>query len=137
MDPLSAFSLATNILTFVEFSCKLIADSRAVYKSAAGTSENSRVLKTIATQIIQQNSHLVSFPTHPEGLQALCVECNNVASDLLLAIKKLERKGKNRGWESFKVALRESWDQAKIDNLEEKLQLLQQQLIVRIQFLIL
>ncbi|KAK8135720.1 hypothetical protein PG984_003660 [Apiospora sp. TS-2023a] len=137
MDPLSAFSLATNILTFVEFSYKLVADARAVYKSVAGTSDNNRALETIATQITQQNSLLVSLPTYPKDLQALCVECNNVASDLLLAIKKLRGKGKNRGWESFKVALREIWGQAKIDNLEERLQQLQQQLIARMQFLIL
>ncbi|KAK8040902.1 hypothetical protein PG994_013909 [Apiospora phragmitis] len=137
MDPLSAFSLATNILTFVEFSCKLVSDSWAIYKSAAGASDNSRALETIATQITHHNTQLVSLPTYPDQLRVLCVECNNVANDILAAIKKLRGGGKNKGWDSFKGALRETWSQGKINDLDKRLQRLQQQLVVQIQFLML
>lgn len=137
MDPLSAFGLVTNILTFVEFSSKLVAESRAIYKSAEGASGNNRALESIATPITEKNGQLVSSPTYPRELLALCGECNKVANDILAAIKKLSVEGKNSGWESFKAALKEVWNQSKIDTLEERLQQLQMHLIIQMQFLLL
>ncbi|KAK8001552.1 hypothetical protein PG991_013774 [Apiospora marii] len=137
MDPLSAFGLATNILTFVEFSSKIVTDSRAIYKSAEGASDNNRALETIATQITEKTSQLVSSPTYPKELQVLCGECNKVATDLLAAIKKLKARGKNNRRECFKVALRETWGQGKIESLEKRLQQLQKQLTIHMQFLLL
>ncbi|KAK8047371.1 hypothetical protein PG996_015435 [Apiospora saccharicola] len=137
MDPLSAFGLATNILAFVEFSCKLVADARAIYKSAEGASDNNRTLETIATQITAKNSQLVSSPTYPKELQVLCDECDKVANELLAAIKKLRAKGRNNRWGCFKVALRETWGQGKIESLDKRLQQLQKQLTIQMQFLLL
>ncbi|KAK6833291.1 hypothetical protein PG987_007985 [Apiospora arundinis] len=131
MDPLTAFGLATNILTFVEFSGKLLADSRAVYKSGAGASARSLDLEFIATQIKKRRSQIPSGLSEEAELHDLCERCNIVGGNLLDAIKKLKIKGKHRKWESFKVALTETLSEGEMFNLQTNMQLLQSEWIAQ------
>ncbi|KAK6849217.1 hypothetical protein PG995_013050 [Apiospora arundinis] len=135
MDPFSAFGLAANILAFVEFSGKLVASSRAIYKSAAGASDNACALEFIALQITQRCSQIPSQFPEGDELKPICDKCRRVGDDLLVAVRNLMIRGRNRIWESFKVALRETWNQSQIDSLEGILQLLQQELIAQMQTL--
>jgi hypothetical protein len=41
MDPLSTLSLASNIVQFVDFSCRLISETRKVYNSATGLPDDA------------------------------------------------------------------------------------------------
>ncbi|KAI0382484.1 hypothetical protein F5Y04DRAFT_252747 [Hypomontagnella monticulosa] len=138
MDPLAALGLASNILSFVDFSWKLVAGAHHIYGSASGASDNSLALETIATSITDLSNSIVVSASIPKDLRRLSDECHRVGKDLLGVINKLKVKGKrNKRWESFGVALKEVWNQGKMNELFGQLQGLQSQLLVQIQFIML
>jgi hypothetical protein len=51
LDPLTALSLAGNIVQFVDFSTKLLAKGHELYKSADGTSVGYSELEAIAKDL--------------------------------------------------------------------------------------
>ena len=59
MDALAALGLVGNIITFVDFSWKLVAGARQIYESASETSDNSQSLGVIATSIIELRKAIV------------------------------------------------------------------------------
>ncbi|KAI1411986.1 hypothetical protein F5Y13DRAFT_200321 [Hypoxylon sp. FL1857] len=134
MDALAALGLVGNIITFVDFSWKLVAGARQIYESASEISDNGQSLEVIATSIIELSNAIVTNYAIPDDLRKLSTECHKVAEDLLEVISQLKRKGKHRRWESFVAALKEVWKHGEIDGLVERLQRLQSQLVVQIQF---
>lgn len=134
MEALAALGLASNVISFVDFSWKLVAGARQIYGSASESSNNSQTLEVLATSITELNDAIVIDAAIPDNLQKLSKECHTVARDLLAVIGKLRMKGKHKRWNSFAVALKEVWKQGKIDGLVERLQRLQSQLLVQIQF---
>lgn len=53
MDPLSALSVAGNVIQFIDFSCKLISSGQKLYSSANGTLVENLELEAIAESILQ------------------------------------------------------------------------------------
>ncbi|KAI2469066.1 hypothetical protein F4781DRAFT_239284 [Annulohypoxylon bovei var. microspora] len=134
MDPLTALGLVGNVITFVDFSWKLIAGAREIYESTTDTSENSHSLEILATNVAQLSDAIITDTTTPRNLQELSTECRILANDLLGVINRLKVKGKHKRWNSFIVALREVWNQGKINSLVERLQRLHSQVLAQIQF---
>lgn len=134
MEALAALGVASNIVSFVDFSWKLVAGAHQIYKSASETSNDSYSLETLATSIIRLDDGMAVVNTVPENLRKLSNECRAVAKDLLVAIEKLRIKGKCKRWESFVAALKEVWSQRRINGIVGRLQRLQSQLLVQMQF---
>ena len=47
MDPVAALGLAGNIVQFVGFSCRVLQDTKSLYKSTTGASAENDVLEVI------------------------------------------------------------------------------------------
>jgi hypothetical protein len=65
LDPLSALSIAGNIVQFIDFGSKLLNSSREVYHSAEGLSSNHQHLEQITQSLIDLNTKLSQNPATP------------------------------------------------------------------------
>lgn len=134
-DPFTALGLAANIIQFIDFTCKLVAESRTIYQSANGASADSAVLKTIATDLSDLSAKLSSTQGSSVAgaeLGNLADECKSVADELHSALQRLQVKGHDRIWKSFVVALREVLQKDRIEGISKRLGALQRQLNTRL-----
>jgi len=133
MDPLSALSIASNIIQFVDFGCKLFSRSRQLYKSLDGALSDNVVVEVLAHDLESLSNNLLlslkenqplGFPPKSSSeddaaLDNLCRRCHEISKKLLFKLDKLKVSGnsKHRNWESFKKALRSSWSHEEIDEI--------------------
>ena len=134
MDPFSALALAGKILDFVDFTWKLVSETREVYKSLEGSGENVRLLDTISEDIRNHNNAITeSVPD--SSLQEIIRDCTKINKGLQDALDNLKVKGKQAKWESFVVALKGVWRQGKIDKLYSNVARLQGRIAAHIHFM--
>ena len=126
MDPLTALSLATNVATFVDFACKLVSGSYAIYNSASGLSSSNASLEAIAGDLSRLTSKFtVKDGVGSKDLQDLAVRCKKVADELSLALEGLKAREPGKRWSSFQAALKEVWKGRRVKELQEQLERLQ------------
>ena len=99
MEAVAAVGLASNVVSFLDFACKLVAGSRAIYKSVDGLSPNNTTLTIVVKDLKEFSSEIVaSLPTSANKaepasislpLRALAGECQTVAKELSDTLEKL------------------------------------------------
>lgn len=132
MDPLSAVSLAGNILQFVDTTKRLLSTARQI--SRAGAAEDileleslTRDLRSWAQRVTPsepQNAKQGVWSEQEESIRALGRQSREVADELLGALDKLKAKSQGqvfRPLESLYRALRAIWTQKDIDVLQTRL----------------
>ncbi|KAG9229409.1 hypothetical protein BJ875DRAFT_523413 [Amylocarpus encephaloides] len=150
MDPISAFSLASNAIHIVDFTSKLISQNRQIYNSATGALSGNVLVKTLRLDLVSLTENLeISIQEHSfsriDGdekdvsvdacaLQDLCKSCQGIAKQLLepLAKVKVRNGTPHQTWEDFKKALRECWDQKEFDILAAQLSEIRNELELRV-----
>lgn len=141
MDPISAVSLASNVIQFVDFGCKLVSQSRQLYKSAdANATLSDKIhVEVITLDLISLTTNIhASLPQTSSddlaeekgtswddemALVDLSERCQGIAQCLLLQLNKLKvRSGSaHKSWEAFKAALRSSWKREEMELLATQL----------------
>ena len=134
MEALAAIGLASNIASFLDFTCKLLAGAKTIYNSTSGLSEDSDALDGIVTEMRRLGAELldehgpVSRNSSP-GLARLAAECEKTGKELSDALQDLKVKSRNRKWGSFQAALREVWKDTRITKLQNRLDSLRAQMV--------
>jgi hypothetical protein len=143
MEPLSALSIATSVIQFVDFSSKIISGSLEIYKSGhAELSEHSNI-RCVTTKLEElagglekslklddsTNSHMSQ---NDLGLLDLCKGCKTVSDELIAALDKFTRKGKLGKFSSVSQALRSHWSKQHIATLQKRVDSFRQQLMINI-----
>jgi hypothetical protein len=142
LDPLTALSLAGNIIQFVDFACKLFSKGWEIYDSAAGLSVGDQQLETIANDLrdisnrfkdpIQSHLNICSDQLEPRQktdtkLIEMSTQCTSVANELIRALEELrlsDLNHKNRRWKSARHAFKSLWKKEKICAIVDQLQTL-------------
>jgi hypothetical protein len=149
MDPLTALSVAGNIIQFVDFGSKLVSKTRQIYKSKDGRLSDKVLTEDLAIDLdlISQNLReslrenrlfnaqgQVEFSEDDEALDELCRRCNEIAAKLIAHLDKLKVEGssRHRNWESFKKALRASWSHEELDLLVAQLNEVRSEIELRV-----
>lgn len=149
MDPLSALSVATSVIQFVDFGCKLVSQTRQIYKSVDGTLSDRVIVEVLAVDLESlslnlQNSLRENQPVNAEGQQEtsvhdralddLCRRCHGISKELIAKLNNLKVQGstKHRNWESFKKALRAMWGKEELDSLATQLNELRSEIEFRV-----
>ncbi|OTA90875.1 hypothetical protein M434DRAFT_397651 [Hypoxylon sp. CO27-5] len=144
MDPLSAISLAGNIIAFVEFGIKLTMKSSEIYASMSSETDANRAMNTITTDLGVFSENLSrSISTHSsaaeEDIASLARECAEDAVKLMRILNKLQVAGK----ESKKgklppliPALKALWKQKDIEEIQQRLTNFRAQITLRLVALI-
>ena len=134
LDPLTALSLAGNIIQFVDFGTKVLAKGHELYKSTAGASIDHTELETIAKDLQEINDRLRQRKDSQEtqsktatdsevALRKLSEQCSGVAEELIGALEKLKVQGtSNRRWKSFRQALKGLMKKEELDAITIRLQ---------------
>ncbi|KAI8632893.1 hypothetical protein F5Y19DRAFT_333100 [Xylariaceae sp. FL1651] len=147
MEPLSALSLAGNIVQFVEFACKLIGSTREIYHSASGTTKDSQHLQGIYERLVSYEAQLDRQPqvrsqenattpvsTHTDALGRLLDSCKQECSLLLSITSKMRASENSKGRlrDSFRKAMLEIWHKDEVTDLQNRLRDYQTDIIIRL-----
>jgi hypothetical protein len=139
MDPLTALSLASSIVQFVDFGSELVAKGWRRYKSADGS-----LVEDVDTEMaVHHLVYLVSKLQNPsesrlpdseagqvedQAFRALCTKCHSMGEELLSCLKAARVEGKHRKWKSFRQALRSVSTEEKLSKIEARLSALKDEL---------
>src|SRR5271168_879473 len=106
MDPLSALSLAGNIVQFIDFGSKLLSGARELYKSPSGTLAAHHELELVTTDLSALVVKLRQSFDQGDGIESadqdaaiqrgsfeqICDEAVKVAEELVQRLDKLKVK---------------------------------------------
>ncbi len=150
LDPLTALSVASSVIQFVDFGVKLVSDGAELYeKGRLGnnneleliTKDLTRLTEDIATSTQPGQTHSGKPPSKDEhALRELATSCKKIGEQLLdlLESLKVEKSGKmlEDGVASFRKALRNARKKGQIQNVEKRLKKMEDQLNINILALI-
>jgi hypothetical protein len=148
MDPLTALSVASTIVQFVDFGTKLLFHSNELYKSSMGTLHSNNELELVTTdlrglvtklrQSCRSESDVQVSSSDDEqrrGFEKLYNEVVKLAKDLVERLKKLKVKdGRHRMWQSLKQAVETAWSEKKIAKMKVRLSSFRDALETRVLF---
>jgi len=146
MDPLSAISLAGNIIQFVHFGGRLLSNARELYSSSVGELTINEEITLITTDLgilLKQLKESVCLnPVNQENeggmksLERLCTEATAVVEELLnrLGTLRITTGCTHRRWGSLRLAIRSLWSEKEIKSLRERLDMLKDALESRVLF---
>jgi hypothetical protein len=145
LDPLTALSLAGNILQFVDFAGKLLIKGKEIYQSGDGLSIGDHELQTIAQGLRDINARFQSHVSARVNGQSIATnlgidkdarlvvlgdQCSAVADELIDAVEKLKvsgLSGSSRHWNSFRQALKSLWKKERLEAIVMRLQALREE----------
>ncbi|EXJ81430.1 hypothetical protein A1O3_07722 [Capronia epimyces CBS 606.96] len=140
MDPLSAIGLASNILSFIDFSCGVVKHTYEVYNSATGATSANAHIKTVIDDLAKATEALgpeVEATTkHSKALHELAQKCSGLSEDLLRILKKLQVTRKNSKWQSLRKTLRAAWSEKEVASIEKRLDSYRSEIIMRLQLML-
>jgi RecA-family ATPase len=149
MDPLSALSLAGNVLQFIDFGTKLFSKAGELYKSTVGSLAANDQLELVTADlralVSKLRQPLSSEETQVETVQEdketwssfnrVCDEAADVADEIILRLGKLRlQDGKFRRLRSILQAVETLWSEREITSLLKRLSSLRIALETRVLF---
>lgn len=138
LDPLSTISLASNIVTFIEFGSNILTESRRLYQGT-DSSENLE-LASIAGSLRQFCDLLKPTPDAQgqlsgvdKALPNILKACKDLANELLQAVQHLDSKdARHKKWKSFRHALSSIWQKEKLSGMQSRLDSLRDQVTLHL-----
>lgn len=136
MDPFTALSVASNVVSFVEFVGKIFSSTRTVYQAFNHDAGRCFDLESITDTLQTLNRGLVDSLEDSRSNQqsdqndiaaknrqilALCHDCNRVGDELLGALSGLKLQAKSSLWGSFRIALSSVLSADKVSDLQSRL----------------
>ncbi|CAD6570296.1 MAG: hypothetical protein ASARMPRED_003641 [Alectoria sarmentosa] len=134
LDPLTALSLAGNVVQFVQFGCTLAAKAHEVYSSNSGTSEESLEMESVTSRLLgivhDIESHLASVhpSTSPDSISKssrrlleIADACKMIAEDILRRLEGMKIRQPPSVWTSVRQALKIMWTKDELDALMKRL----------------
>ncbi|KAF2017574.1 hypothetical protein BU24DRAFT_317882, partial [Aaosphaeria arxii CBS 175.79] len=137
MEPLSALSIATAVVQFLDFAGNIVTSTWEISKSSSGDSNRNSDLRGITQNLQELNGtlrqavndpNLVPFSSQDQEIADLCRKCNDVAEKLIGILDRVRSSSRDSTWPSFRAALRTMWNQDEVDNLQRTLDSYRQQI---------
>ena len=134
MDPVIATGLAASIVTFVQFTWNICAQSRAIYRSANGLPKDKASIDAVAVDLgrLSRGISIDSTESTSQDLKELATACTTIADELCSALGDLKRNGRRTRWSSLQTALKDVWGARKIEDLQRRLNNVREQLHIRL-----
>lgn len=138
MDPLTAVSFASSILTFIDFGFKIVTGTLEVLKTGS-LSENTHI-STIINDFDAVVRPLARRPAgrsqHEAALRELSGKCLQVSKRLSGLLETLKASPKTSTWKGLRVALRSMRNRGEVSDLEEQLGKYRSEIVTRLAFLL-
>ena len=139
---MTAVSLASAVVQFVDFSCKIVSKSKQLNAAARGggmEANNSEIvtrdLLKLSENMKEKLSHAVGDESPSEDDQALeeiCTRCIGVSETLLARLEKLKVQQGDGKWRLTLQATRSVWSEKELDELSRQLTTFRSQLELRV-----
>lgn len=129
-DPFAIIGLTSSIVSFIDFSIKIVSTGKELYDSGRDTTWQLRELGLIIEDVRRKNQELEKFQTnatrklHNDEIQAiiLAAESDEVAKELEIILGKLKtRPGHWRVTEASRIAIVSRSRKKAIDDLRNRL----------------
>lgn len=136
MDPITAISLVSSILTFIDYANKIVSGTYEVYKSVTGTTEENAHIETIMSDLREATddleSDLVGKTKHERALKELASKCEKLSAELLCLLEKLTASGQHSTWKSLKVKIMSMRKEKEVAGMEKRLGEYRSQILLRL-----
>lgn len=139
MDPLTALSLASSVVQFVDFGTKVALGIREIYNSKSG--QTARIKETIEAveRMKSLNDELspVNMPTTSPAektLAQIATKCRETSAELISITEGLvvPEDTRSRLFSSFKIGVKATWKKEKISELVDKMDSLRAEMTLNI-----
>lgn len=134
MDPLTAFGLAANVLSVVQFSYDLAGVLREIKNK--GSTQNNQDIAKLTTRLQSITSDLASPQKEgaqlSDDLRSLVSDCSDLSTELLGLLGKSSTSGKTGRWTTIKALWHSTTQKNKIESMHEALERYQNQIILHI-----
>jgi ribosome-binding factor A len=135
-ESLALLGLAANIITFVDYASKIVAETRNIRDARQSSTDEIRELDLIVQHVqdhnanrLQENIDGVKLSRDEKHILAMVQECERLAAELKEIIGTLKvREGRLRTMESGRVVLRSMWKRKDIQSLQRRLESLDQRI---------
>jgi uncharacterized membrane protein YqiK len=142
MEPLSALSIATAVIQFLDFTGKVVSGTWQIYRGQPPeeTEPNSDVASittslqevTRSLKASKDKASLQPWSSQDTAISKLAESCTEVGEQLLALLNRLRAQSERRVWQSFRTALRTIWSDKDIEKLSQKLENYRQQISMHI-----
>ena len=132
MEALSALSLASNIVQFLEFGLRVLSKGNKIYRSIDGALDENLDLEIVTNDLLVMQTKLKRTPLASNNMQltsddveafnAMSESCAGVAEKLLERLNMVKVQGRFRRWNSLRQALKVVWSKKDIENMKNTLQ---------------
>lgn len=136
LDPLTALSLAGNVVQFVDFGTKILTKSLLLIRRdrdepdvVTELEKAVTYLKDLCVKLSQPFLSDVlssSEAAEREPLEQLCGASIALAGQLLNRLDKVKVEGKHRKWKCFREAVKWAWNEDELEHLVQRLSSLRQ-----------
>lgn len=126
MDPLTAIGLVSNILSFIDFSARLLKGAKEVHDSQHGVLEENRSREAVVREMQRMSTQmLVPEPQQKaddnSSLRVLARECCELSTQLISLLEKIKPKDPGSTTQSIASALRNKIYDSERASLEMRL----------------
>lgn len=137
MEPLTAIGLAGNIITFIDFSYKVISGLNKGLDVASGMTSGNASLDHLMKDLSAITQALISdAPPRTENekqMHSLATNCHSLSEDLVEILHSLRVGDKKSKWKSVGVKWRSMRKEKDIEALERRLNGYQSEILLRLQ----
>ncbi|KAL9051904.1 MAG: hypothetical protein Q9162_005742 [Coniocarpon cinnabarinum] len=139
-DPLSGLSIASSLITVVDFASKIVKGTLEVRRSGNAGGVTKQEVELVALDFaalldhLQKRQQASSSPKSEDetALEDLITSANGLLEELLDALRKLKPSKPNRKWSNMRTALGAVWNEKKIRSYVQRLSLLQTSLATKL-----
>jgi hypothetical protein len=125
LDPLTALSVAANVVQFIDFGLKATSKAREIHKSPNGALKENTRIETLTKDIAGATAKLeasAAATSGNESLDDLCQQCATAANDLLAALNSLSVEGDKTRLKSARKGLKAMWGKKRVEDMRTRLQ---------------
>jgi hypothetical protein len=125
LDPITALSIAGNVVQFIDFGLKATSKAREIHRSATGALEENIDLEVVSTDLIAVLKNLevqAGVTTGTDGLDDLCRRCTEAGNQLLAALTGFKVSGKKSKVKSARKALKSMWGKTRVEEMKKRLE---------------
>lgn len=140
MDPITAVSIASTIVQFIDYSTKLVNAASDIHSSISGTSLENQNIEFVVSELKNLSLRLDPPRTgeQSDDEQALCrlaAECRILSDQILSLLGKIKPKNPKSKRQSVWSAIKTLWSDREMKELVQRLQSCRSQLELQLNFL--
>ena len=142
LDPVSSLSLASSLITAVDFASKIIKGSNDIRRSKHGATITNEELELVARDFAGLLNGVTSgMPSSPnfqspeeEELRRLADAGKSLLDELLQSLQSLKPNRHRKGLSSVRAAMKIVWNDKRLRDYAQRLQTFQNSLVTHLTF---